>query len=81
MVRKTEANVDLSHSSSFYIISHFIYTKALAEKFPAGGGQWKNQDREIALISLPLRYSGGIWGALGIHPGLISRDRYIHSTA
>jgi len=31
-------------------------TRASAEKFPGEEGQWKNQDREIALISLLLLY-------------------------
>jgi len=33
-------------------------TSVSAEKFLGGGVQWKIQDREIALISVPLLYQG-----------------------
>jgi len=54
--------------------------RASAEKF--SGGQWKNQDREIAPISLSLYYQWRvIGGALGMHLGLTSRERCITSSA
>jgi len=31
-----------------------LEAKALAEKIPGGGGQWKNQIRKTAPISLPI---------------------------
>jgi len=45
--------------------------------------QWKDQNREIAPISLPLILiiSGVLWGALGKHPGLTSRESCTKSPA
>jgi len=43
-----------------------------------GGGQWMNQDREIVPASLYF-ISGGLGGALDIHPGLTSKERCIKS--
>jgi len=57
-----------------------LKSRASAEKFP-GGEQWKIQDRELALISLPLFYQWCVRGALGMHPGLTSKERCIKSPA
>jgi len=70
-------------SCSFYLFLMLCSAQRVSvEKFLGRREQKKHQDREIAPINLLLHFmSGGLEGALGVHPGLTSREHCTKSTA
>jgi len=68
-------------SCYFLFILKRCVPKGVGRKIFGGKGVKEHQDREIAPISLPPFISGGVEGALGMHPELISRERCTKSPA
>jgi len=59
-----------------------LENKGVGRRFSGGrGGQWKNQDREIAPISLHPFSQWLVRRCQGMHPGFISGEHCIKSTA